>query len=91
MLSSVSAPLWLYHHHVHLHCFFTLYAGGGLAGLTLAARLSEDKDKTVCVLEAGGANLNDPMIGKVYLQSACFIDLQPSFSPHCRIRLSVRQ
>lgn len=27
--------------------------------MALAARLSEDNDKTVCVLEAGGANLND--------------------------------
>ncbi|KAJ3540564.1 hypothetical protein NM688_g6209 [Phlebia brevispora] len=42
--------------------FDYIIAGGGAAGLTLAARLSEDASKTVCVLEAGGANLNDPLI-----------------------------
>ncbi|KAF4245590.1 hypothetical protein CNMCM6805_003534 [Aspergillus fumigatiaffinis] len=34
--------------------------GGGTAGLTLAARLSEHPDVTVTVLEAGEAHLNDP-------------------------------
>lgn len=40
----------------------TVDLGGGAAGLTVAARLSEDGDVSVCVLEAGGRNLNDPMI-----------------------------
>lgn len=32
------------------------------AGLTLAARLTEDPDVNVLVLEAGQANINDPAI-----------------------------
>jgi choline dehydrogenase-like flavoprotein len=36
--------------------------GGGTAGLVLAARLSEDANVNVGVLEAGGNRLNDPMI-----------------------------
>jgi choline dehydrogenase len=36
--------------------------GGGTAGLALAARLSEDPDTTVGVLEAGKNRLADPNI-----------------------------
>ncbi|KDQ20144.1 hypothetical protein BOTBODRAFT_27554 [Botryobasidium botryosum FD-172 SS1] len=36
--------------------------GGGTAGLALAVRLTEDPAVTVCVLEAGQANLNDPSL-----------------------------
>lgn len=35
------------------------------AGLALAARLSEDATVSVLVLEAGLANLNDPMLREV--------------------------
>ena len=36
-----------------------------MAGLTLAARLTEDQTKSVLVLEAGPANLDDPDIRKM--------------------------
>ncbi|KAJ7443647.1 GMC oxidoreductase [Mycena galericulata] len=36
--------------------------GGGLAGLTIANRLSEDHHKQVLVLEAGEAHLGDPLV-----------------------------
>ncbi|EJT96839.1 hypothetical protein DACRYDRAFT_112454 [Dacryopinax primogenitus] len=42
--------------------FDYIICGGGTAGLTLAARLSEDPSISVLVLEAGHANLDDPTI-----------------------------
>ena len=42
--------------------FDYLIIGGGTAGLTVAARLSENPNITVGVLEAGAARLKDPSI-----------------------------
>ena len=44
------------------NAFGSLIIGGGTAGLAVAARLSENSDITVGVLEAGAARLNDPSI-----------------------------
>jgi choline dehydrogenase len=46
--------------------------GGGTAGLTLAARLTEDPAITVAVLEAGANRLNDPTILTPALAPAMF-------------------
>ncbi|KAJ7088106.1 GMC oxidoreductase [Mycena epipterygia] len=39
-----------------------LIVGGGLAGLTLANRLTEDSHRQVLVLEVGEVHLNDPLV-----------------------------
>ncbi|KAI0921212.1 hypothetical protein AcW2_006258 [Taiwanofungus camphoratus] len=47
---------------VAYHFFDYIICGGGTAGLTLAARLTEDPGVSVLVLEAGQANIDDPAI-----------------------------
>ena len=44
------------------HQYDFVIVGGGTAGLVMAARLTENPNITVGVLEAGGANIGDPMI-----------------------------
>ncbi|KZV62952.1 GMC oxidoreductase [Peniophora sp. CONT] len=44
------------------HTFDYVVVGGGLTGLVVATRLSEDPALSVLVLEAGEPNLSDPMI-----------------------------
>ncbi|KZP01248.1 GMC oxidoreductase [Calocera viscosa TUFC12733] len=57
-----SSPRFADLDNVRDHTFDYIICGGGTAGLTLAARLSEDPTVSVLVLEAGKANLNDPAI-----------------------------
>jgi hypothetical protein len=44
--------------------FDYIVIGGGTAGLALASRLTEDASKTVLVLEAGDAHIDDPIVGE---------------------------
>lgn len=44
------------------HDYDYVIIGGGTAGLVLAARLSENPDISVGVIEAGKNKLNDPLV-----------------------------
>lgn len=44
------------------HDYDFIVVGGGTAGLVVAARLTENANVNVGVLEAGPSNIGDPMI-----------------------------
>jgi choline dehydrogenase len=46
--------------------FDYIVVGGGLTGTTVAARLSEDPNVTVLMIEVGKDNRNDPIVLDVY-------------------------
>jgi choline dehydrogenase-like flavoprotein len=60
--------------------------GGGTAGLVLAARLSEDPNVSVCVLEDGDANLDDASIRTA---SSSFTACEPPLTHLCIVHTGV--
>ncbi|THH28509.1 hypothetical protein EUX98_g5668 [Antrodiella citrinella] len=56
--------------------FDYVVVGGGTAGLTVAGRLAEDPNVSVAVLEAGGANLDDPNILRLGTYGSTFLNPQ---------------
>lgn len=58
------------------------------AGLTLAARLTEDPTRSVLVLETGGGNIDDPDISTCCLPSFHRLDALDATTYQCALHLS---
>ena len=58
--------------------FDYVIVGGGSAGAVMAARLSEDADATVCLLEAGG--VGDSLFVRVPAMGAAMISGRPKIN-----------
>ncbi|KAF9528704.1 hypothetical protein CPB83DRAFT_308970 [Crepidotus variabilis] len=76
---SVSATLWKRASGVisdasqaNGQTFDYIIVGGGLTGLTVAARLAEDPSHTVLVVEVGADNRNDPRVYDLYRYGDAF-------------------
>lgn len=52
--------------------FDYIVVGGGLTGMTVAARLAENPNVTILVLEAGGDNRNDARVYDIYKYGQAF-------------------
>ncbi|KAI0776230.1 glucose oxidase [Trametes elegans] len=56
----------------HLQTFDYIVVGGGLTGVTVAARLAEDPALTVLTIEAGGDDRADPRVYDIYRYGEAF-------------------
>ena len=73
--------------------------GGGIGGLVVANRLSEDADKSVLLIEAGANRQGDPKIDTVGMLSTLYGDpdydwdfmSEPQVSPAARCHVAVKE